>query len=159
MGPAKAQAQYLLVRGTSMWPELREGDLLVVRPGSYEPGDIIVVQKAGFSLTHRVLQTTPQILTKGDNLHFVDQVVQPAEVVGVAQYVLRRSNRMVIDVGSPRRKAARLFYTCQELYYFNQVLSAILTTSARKRGLKTLTQPLYLLHYWLSHRRAGAWPH
>lgn len=135
-----------------MWPELRSGDILAVRPAPYEPGDIIVVQKPGFSLTHRVLQTTPEILTKGDNLHFVDQVVRPEDVMGVAQFVLRRTSRAPIDLGDTVRKACRLRYACQELYCFDTVLSGLVKTSAGKRFLKHLTQPLYLLHYWLSNR-------
>ena len=151
--PTNEQTQYLVVSGTSMWPTLRSGDVLALRAVRFEAGDIIAVQKSGFSLTHRVIQTKPCLLTKGDNLHFVDQVVCPDDVLGVAQFVLRRGRQRPIDLRDRSHNHARLFYAHQELYWLDTRLGSLLTTSARKRLLKRLTAPLYLLHcYWHARR-------
>lgn len=140
----------MVVSGTSMWPELRSGDVLALRSVAFEAGDIIAVQKQGFSLTHRVIQTKPYLLTKGDNLHFVDQIVRPEDVLGVAQFVLRRGQYHPIDLRDRRRNRARLCYARQELYWLNARLGCVLKTSAHKRVIKRLTAPLYLLYFYWS---------
>jgi len=73
--------------GRSMWPLFQEGDLLIVAsvaPAAIEAGDCLVfVRQSGHQAVHRVIQTAPRLVTKGDaHRRPDDEPVDPARVVG-----------------------------------------------------------------------------
>jgi hypothetical protein len=72
--------------GGSMIPWLRQGDTVTVKPGRrYRLGDIILWQQGEAFIMHRVVaRSGGGIITKGDALGFLDQVVAPADIWGRA---------------------------------------------------------------------------
>lgn len=83
----------LTVRGTSMLPTLRPGDLLAVRPvrdpGRLVPGMLLLIRPAGERpVVHRLVrQATDRVVTWGDNRPALDPAVPSAAVRG---YVVAR---------------------------------------------------------------------
>lgn len=84
--------------GGSMWPAIRSGDLVFIAPEhDYEPGDIVLVEKGGQWLLHRLLRIVGSpdedwLILKGDALDTADQPCPPSAVLGVA-YGLEREGR------------------------------------------------------------------
>ena len=86
---------FYVVKGNSMEPTLRDGDLVVVKkvePSEVEPGDIIVFYKPGSKseiIIHRVIQKAERrgevyFRTKGDNNDSADPWLVPEEdLIGV----------------------------------------------------------------------------
>jgi len=77
------------VTGRSMYPYLRGGEVVTIRPARVEPfgfGDLILARGPGGTLVlHRVIGRTVEgaWLTKGDGLRAPDAPVRPADVLGV----------------------------------------------------------------------------
>jgi signal peptidase I len=103
------------VRGMSMFPWIRPGDLVFVRRSScvaVKAGDVILFQRDGRYFLHRVLrrgkdsgvasgreaQAAPTLETKGDALDGPDQRVSEAQFLGRAVRIHRR--RRHIDLHS-----------------------------------------------------------
>ena len=65
-------AARLPVTGSSMFPALCPGDLLDLRrPDVIQDGDIVVFERHGQFVAHRVVsQTSATIVTRGDRLRF-----------------------------------------------------------------------------------------
>jgi hypothetical protein len=90
--------QVVEVRGGCMWPALREGDLVLMRPteqleGPIERGQVAVAQGASGLVAHRVRAvlggaSRPRIVLGGD-LSANDPPRGASEIVGVAQAVYR----------------------------------------------------------------------
>jgi signal peptidase I len=86
----------LRLHGDSMWPTVPAGSLVVVEPiapGGIRLGDVVVWQRGGDLIGHRVVQkvrdgATLWLVTKGDNTSDADQRLDPATVLGrvVAAY-------------------------------------------------------------------------
>jgi hypothetical protein len=80
----------LRVRGDSMLPTLRPGQLVAVdpAPGALSRGDVILFLQAGSLLVHRLLGParavggTPRLRTRGDGAAVLDPALDPADVVG-----------------------------------------------------------------------------
>jgi ASC-1-like (ASCH) protein len=76
--------------GSSMWPDLRNGDELRLKQIGFEdiqPGDIVLFQNEHVLVAHRVLKTYVEsgramLLLKGDNRTFADPPVFYEQVVG-----------------------------------------------------------------------------
>lgn len=91
---SRSGTQWLVVVSNSMWPALRTGDLVAVRPASVTQlrvGDIITFQDsrdASVLVTHRIVRIDPAVPTpvfqvKGDNNPIADpEPVLAARVVG-----------------------------------------------------------------------------
>lgn len=99
----------LCVRGMSMFPWIRSGDLVFVRRCSFaavKPGDVVLFEQAGRYFVHRVLRrmrTGDQareslLLTKGDALDGTDAPMSPAQFLGRAIRIHR--GRRHIDLQS-----------------------------------------------------------
>jgi hypothetical protein len=108
----------LPVHGYSMWPTLRPGEQVEVRPpdGPLSAGDIVVVRVGGRTVAHRVVEIRKQgagfeLRLKGDtNLTFDRGRVGRAQVAGVVQAVRRSGssvNRLFLQ-GRPARWLAAI---------------------------------------------------
>ncbi len=88
----------VFLRGRSMYPFLKEGDILWVKRGSLREikrGSIIVYRRDGRSIAHRVIKILYGskgriFITKGDNSSIPDDPVYPWEVVGRVVMRLRK---------------------------------------------------------------------
>ena len=74
------------VRGDSMSPEVREGDLVTVEKADVRmlrAGDIILCRSRAFGfLVHRVIWTKGKIITMGDNLTMSDGALGEGDLIG-----------------------------------------------------------------------------
>lgn len=98
----KAGKQFwLTVTGDSMWPYVRDGDMVLVsHDGSQiQPGDIIVLWQAGRLLIHRTIfvlgdKGHPTFFTKGDNAPHFDPPASAEEIIGRV-LMLKRAEQLV----------------------------------------------------------------
>lgn len=87
--------QYKIFRahGTSMWPCLRAGDELLVRPSPpYRVGDIVALRIKGKVVVHRIIERRnhpSQVLTKGDNKSLEDLWAEMDEIMGKVSAINR----------------------------------------------------------------------
>jgi len=93
----------LRVRGDSMHPTIRDGDLVIVensRVRRLEPGDIVVFPTAEGLCVHRVVGVTSNsgrkmLITAGDGNRGQDALLDPADVIGrVVEVRDRKSTRL-----------------------------------------------------------------
>ena len=81
----------LRVAGVSMLPRLLPDDVLDVRPESrVRLGDVVVFRSRGILIAHRVIGVAGALLTAGDASRGQTEHVDRADVLGVAQRVIRR---------------------------------------------------------------------
>lgn len=81
----------LKVKGNSMYPTLKDGDLVVIHrfnPGTHKlrPGDIVLVRAFDGVLLHRVVEIRENlVITKGDNNPLADEVSNVSDIVGIVE--------------------------------------------------------------------------
>jgi signal peptidase I len=66
---------YVITHGNSMEPRIQEGDLVLLREGSYGPGTVVGYRSDALQqvVMHRIVEETPQgFVTKGDNNTWLD---------------------------------------------------------------------------------------
>lgn len=72
--------------GRSMWPTVRDGEVVEIRPASAESvvlGDVVLVEQGGALVLHRVVGRQGELLvTRGDARPFPDPLVAPQAVLG-----------------------------------------------------------------------------
>jgi len=96
----------IVVRGNSMLPNLRHGDLVVARTQDlYRPGDIIVFaadvggqSSHGPRIIHRIVSTGPggYFVTQGDNRRAADTFTPSADdIIGQARWTIPRGGFVV----------------------------------------------------------------
>jgi signal peptidase I len=94
----------LTVTGDSMRPLLRAGDGVVVRPidpHALRPGDVIVAQRSGGWITHRLVAVDERGWhLHGDNTRYGDEAVSAAEIVG--RVIAIERGAQTIDLQQPR---------------------------------------------------------
>jgi hypothetical protein len=95
--------------GNSMRPFIRDGDVLLVRPGlETRPGDVVLCRaRDGRILAHRVARVHRQsrphtILLHGDACPWPDGLVPLENVLGRVVAVERGTRRVRLDAGLPR---------------------------------------------------------
>jgi hypothetical protein len=97
----------LAVTSDSMRPLLQTGDEVVVQPVDPEvlqPGDVIVVERGGEWITHRLVAVDERGWhTHGDNTRYADEAAGVAEIVGRVS-MIERGNQ-TIDLRKPRWRA------------------------------------------------------
>jgi len=78
----------LTVRGGSMWPFVRDGDVLIIQPAVMDDlsvGDIVLTSCASGVICHRVFELKDgTVRTKGDALVGLDPVVDSEGLLGRA---------------------------------------------------------------------------
>jgi len=94
----------LTVTGDSMRPLLRVGDGVVVQPVdplALQPGDVIVVQRGGEWITHRLVAVDERGWhTHGDNTRYGDEAASAAQIMG--RVIAIERNGQTIDLLQPR---------------------------------------------------------
>ncbi|MCS7221692.1 MAG: signal peptidase I [Anaerolineae bacterium] len=106
---ASGRALTVRVRGYSMFPWLRPGDLVRVEPVdvmTLHPGDVILFRAGNLAITHRLLRWKDGFLiTKGDAAPCPDRPLSPAEVAGRVVEVRRGGRAWRLDRGWRRTLA------------------------------------------------------
>ncbi len=97
----------LTVISNSMRPLLRAGDGVVVQqidPDALQPGDVIVVQRGGEWITHRLVTVDERGWhTHGDDTIYGDEAASAAQIVG--RVIAIERNDRTIDLLEPRWRA------------------------------------------------------
>jgi signal peptidase I len=97
----------LTVTSDSMRPLLRAGDAVAVQPidpHALQPGEVIVVQRGGEWITHRLVAVDARGWhTHGDNTRYTDAVVSADHIVGRVIAIERGDH--TIDLRQPRWRA------------------------------------------------------
>lgn len=103
---------HLRVRGGSMFPWIRDGDLVQVSPvtmDEVEEGDILFFRRGRMLLAHRVVERRVdgqkvQLITRGDS-HSQDDgpIGRPEDLIGRVERVYRGRRIIALDRGLPRR--------------------------------------------------------
>jgi signal peptidase I len=103
----------LAVVGSSMLPAIRPRDVLLVRrcaPTAARVGDVVLFTRDARLFAHRVVAAGDILVTRGDALAESDAPVQPSELLGRVERVVRHGR--VMRPRAPRlgtRLAAKLF--------------------------------------------------
>lgn len=97
----------LTVTSDSMRPLLRTGDVVVVQPiepSAVQPGAVIVVQRGGEWITHRLVAIDERGWhTHGDNTRYADEAASAAEIVG--RVIAVEQGGQTIDLQQPQWRA------------------------------------------------------
>lgn len=102
---AKGAEARFVVDGSSMWPLIRAGDVVCVRPpGEIGAcvGDVVALrrQPTGNLVLHRlVCRRSATVLIRGDNLPQADGVCPAAHILGVVRRVERRGTGVWYGAG------------------------------------------------------------
>lgn len=102
---AKGAEARFVVAGSSMWPLLRAGDVVCVRPRGEtgaRVGDVVALrrQPASHLVLHRLVRKRgPEVLIRGDNLPTADGVCVAADILGVVRRVERRGRGVWYGAG------------------------------------------------------------
>jgi signal peptidase I len=104
----------LHLRGDSMWPTIPAGNLVEVErvvPDAVRPGDIVLSQRAGALVAHRVVQRAREngeelLVTKGDNCSSSDKLLAPASVIGRVSTIYRGDDAVAERAGRSARSWA-----------------------------------------------------
>lgn len=101
---ARGHAVQFRVHGDSMYPVIRENDLLHVEPGRpIARGDVILVRAPRGLTAHRVIaRNGTTLITRGDNAPAPDDPIEESQVLGTVVFALRDGRRF-----SPRSPVAR----------------------------------------------------
>ena len=113
----------LCVYGSSMYPTIRDGDVVQVRPvqpGEIGTGDIFLFQNSGRLFVHRLVAKARQgdrllLVAKGDANPRPDKQVEPSDVLGKIVEVRRRRHRRSLESGSRHRIESFLFVRFPQL--------------------------------------------
>lgn len=95
------------VFGSSMFPLIRSGDIVTVKPMPPENltvGEVLFYYKDGIFFAHRLKERSSNslIITRGDNLPFNDNFITPSEVLGKIVTVERRGKKIDMESGLMR---------------------------------------------------------
>jgi signal peptidase I len=97
----------LTITSDSMRPLLRTGDVVVVQPiepRALLPGAVIVVQRGGEWITHRLVAVDERGWhTHGDNTRYADEAASAAEIVG--RVIAIEQADQTIDLEQPQWRA------------------------------------------------------
>jgi len=116
----QGRALRLVTQGHSMWPRLRDGQLVVVEPlvGPPRVGDVVLIATPSRLILHRVIRSDARaIITKGDAAPRDDGPIPRAAILGrlgrrwddaLCAAISRRSGRLGARALSLVRRATTL---------------------------------------------------
>lgn len=107
---ARGHAVQFRARGDSMYPVIRDNDLLHVEPGQpIGRGDVVLVLAARGLTAHRVISVSETtVVTRGDNTPAADDPCTRSQVLGKVTYVLRDGKKVSAVRSAAARAAAFL---------------------------------------------------
>ncbi|MFC1948182.1 signal peptidase I [Chloroflexota bacterium] len=94
---------YLKGRGSSMYPFVRTGDLLLIeprKPTELKIGDIIFYRRTvDLYVAHRLVRKkdSQTLVTKGDNLDYYDVPISLSQVLGIVVSIQRNGRYLKMD--------------------------------------------------------------
>jgi phage repressor protein C with HTH and peptisase S24 domain len=114
---AQGTSFLLCVYGASMYPTIRDGDIVQVRPvepGEIGIGDIFLFRNSGRLFVHRLVAKSRQgdallLVAKGDANPRPDKQVESGDVLGKIVEVRRRRHRRDLEKGNRHRIESLLF--------------------------------------------------
>lgn len=96
--------------GTSMWPFIREGDLVLLEESSLEKidvGDLVVYvkpKKLDILISHRVVKKTGKsLISKGDGWLFRYDIIRGCDLVGRLKGIIRKEGYINLDTNFYKR--------------------------------------------------------
>lgn len=101
------KTSYVIVTGQSMLPTLQEGDLVVLRSGEYEVGDVVSYEPFAdipAQVIHRIIETKPDgtFVLQGDNNNFIDPYFPTsADVNGQLLFFIPKIGSVAQFLGNP----------------------------------------------------------
>ncbi|GAO31681.1 signal peptidase I [Geofilum rubicundum] len=111
---SKGQPVQVSVRGMSMFPLLMKGDVVLVKPVTYEAlckGDIVVFERNDIWVAHRLVRKSDgNLQTYGDGNRLVDPPLPFGRVKGVVEKVVQ--SRWWLARWATRWPGRALAYTC-----------------------------------------------
>lgn len=133
------------VKGTSMTPAIRPGDLLSVQHTNIQEisiGQIVLYVRDGRLITHRVVEKSrepqaPHLITRGDRVAQSDYPVSPDELLGRVRLIERGGRR---------------FQPADHLGVQEQILCRMLRASDRATSIY-----LRVAEFWSALAREGVW--
>ncbi|MBU0511046.1 MAG: S24/S26 family peptidase [Chloroflexi bacterium] len=129
------------VKGTSMYPSLRPGDVTLIVHGyeKFRAGDILVYRSGDQVVIHRFLRWLPDgtLLMAGDNRQFVDTPIPVSAVLGRVISVITPSGQFSLETCGVRA-FGRMLVTC---FPFRG-----------RRGLRRVLAWLFALAAWILRR-------
>ncbi len=135
----------LHIQGSSMWPQLRSGERVVLEvPHRNEPqrGEVVLVPQPEGYLLHRIVSVWHRegqkfYLTRGDNSPGADYPVASTEVIGRLVALERHSRLVKVDHG-----LRRIWGICLGHLSYAELKLLILAKAVRFR-LRQLFNPIY----------------
>ena len=128
----------LTVASDSMQPLLRVGDGVVVQPidpYALQPGDVIVVQRGGEWITHRLVAVDERGWhTHGDNTCYGDEAASAAQIVG--RVIAIERNAQTIDLRQPRWQAIDRRINRVQLVQLRVLAAARASGGTRSHGIQ-----------------------
>lgn len=114
---AQGTSFLLCVHGSSMYPTIRDGDVVQVQPvesDAIEIGDIFVFRNSGRLFVHRLVAKSRQedrllLVAKGDANPRPDKQVEHGDVMGKVVEVRRRRHRRNLESSRKHRLESFLF--------------------------------------------------
>jgi signal peptidase I len=94
---AEVHVRWIPVRGDSMWPALRSGDLagFVLLNRAPKRGDVVIARTRAGLVIHRVLRVRRGLVTlQGDSCRRADRPIRESALIGVVHQV-RRGDRIL----------------------------------------------------------------
>lgn len=134
---------FLKVSGKSMFPWIREGDIVFLRHAKIKdiaPGDVIVFEKSGTLCVHRVLSVDGDaaqegadfaLITKGDATADSDEPVAAEEFRGKVEFVYRRNREIGIARGWRKYLGRFLAFVSPALPWWRPAASLLNRDAAR----------------------------
>ncbi|MDN5201114.1 S26 family signal peptidase [Fulvivirgaceae bacterium BMA10] len=148
------ELQFATIKGWSMAPILKEGDIVGYRQKGYKPGDIIIFKHGGLIVTHRLIETGKRLTAKGDNFTTLDVNIKPGNILGVAEYVLRNTTAKQIRLNVTKANKFLLNHARFEV----RVISFTAKLMGEKFSglvIKRMLLPVYVMRYFLFRIYAG----
>lgn len=126
---AQGQSFRFQARGGSMWPTIKDGELLHIQPigkNSLRRGDIVLFNQGGRLKAHRIVALqTEHVVTRGDACADSDGLVPQSDILGlVTAKECSETGRIVSTVG---RSAQLRFMPRQLRRHLRQALSFLVT--------------------------------
>ena len=127
----------LTVTGDSMRPLLRVGDGVVVQPidpHALQPGEVIVVQRGGDWITHRLVAVDKHGWhTHGDNTRYGDEAASTSQIMG--RVIAIERNGETIDLLQPRWRAIDRRINRVQLVQLRVLAAARASGGTRSHGI------------------------